>query len=252
MKAKSVLGTMTALACLCGAAMAQDDDAIYVYATYYECGAGTQEIADALVLHSMAPAYDAAVGDGTISSWGWMAHATGGKWRRLMYWSVDSQEGLIDVPAAIDEKMEELGGPGADGLGVLCPLHEDYVWRTLSGSVPADEIGERGKAGFSIYFECDSSRETRADELVEKVFAPVYDKQVEAGNIASWGWMEHFIGGKYRRIATMTGNDHKAVLKARNAVIAELDESQEKAFDEFDSICGSHSDYMWDIVHEKP
>lgn len=243
---------MVALLCLSGPALSQEEDATYVYVTYYECDTGTQGVADALVAHTFAPVYDAAVEEGTLSGWGWLAHATGGKWRRAIWWAVNSQDALIDAAAAVDEKFQEMDGPGADNLGALCPLHEDYVWRTVVGSSPTGVDENRGKAGFSIYFECDSTREAQADEIVKETFAPVYDKQVEAGNLSSWGWMEHFIGGKYRRIATMTGPDHKSVMKARSAVIAELDVKHEKAFNEFDSICGSHSDYMWDIQHEKP
>lgn len=251
MRGKALAALVAAFVCMTGTAAAQDDGAAYVYATYYECDTGTQGVADALVANSLAPAYDAAVDDGTLNAWGWMVHHTGGKWRRLMYWVVDSEDALIDAPDAIDKKMDELGGPGAEGLGTLCPLHEDYVWRTVTGSTPGDEPEERGEAGFSVYFVCNGD-ESRADEIVEQVFAPVYNKHVEEGNIVSWGWMEHFIGGKYRRIATMTATDFKALLKARSAIIGELDSNHKKAFDEFDSICGSHSDYMWHIAHEKP
>lgn len=252
MKGKALVGLLAASVAMAGTAVAQDDDGTaYVYATYYYCDTDKQGIADALVENSLAPAYDAAVDDGTINSWGWMVHHTGGKWRRLMYWAVDSQEALIDAPDAIDEKMEEMGGPGADGLGALCPLHDDYVWRSVTGSTPGDAPEERGEAGFSIYFVCNGD-ESRADEIVKDVFAPVYNRHVEEGNLVSWGWMEHFIGGKYRRIATMTATDFKALLKARSAIISELDSEHGDDFDEFDGICGSHSDYMWYIAHERP
>lgn len=252
MKGKALVALLAVSVYMAGAAVAQDDDgAAYVYATYYYCDTDKQEIADALVENSLAPAYDAAVADGTLNAWGWMIHHTGGKWRRLLYWVVDSQDALIDAPDAIDKKMEESGGTGADGLGSLCPLHDDYVWRTMAGSTPGNEPEARGEAGFSIYFVCNGD-ESRADEIVQDVFAPVYNKHVENGNIVSWGWMEHFIGGEYRRVATMTAADFKGLLKARSAIISELDSEHEEEFAEFDSICGSHSDYMWAVAHEKP
>lgn len=252
MKRKSLAVLMAAFVCVTGTAVAQDgDDVAYVYATYYYCDTDKQGIADALVDNSLAPAYDAAVDDGTLNAWGWMVHHTGGKWRRLMYWVVDSQDALIDAPDAIDKKMEELDGPGGDGLGALCPLHDDYVWRTVTGSTPGNEPEERGEAGLSIYFVCNGD-ESRADQIVKDVFAPVYNRHVEEGSIVSWGWMEHFIGGEYRRVATMTAKDFKSLLKARSAVISELDAKHEEEFDEFDSICGSHSDYLWAVAHEKP
>ena len=53
---------------------------------------------------------------------------------------------------------------------------------------------------------------------------------------------------------TMTAADHKTGLQARNEILAAVfaAEEMEEIGAEFTEICGSHSDYMWDIVHEKP
>ena len=40
-----------------------------------------------------SPVYEAAVKDGTISSYGWLAHQTGGKWRRADYFTAGSVQG---------------------------------------------------------------------------------------------------------------------------------------------------------------
>jgi hypothetical protein len=50
----------------------------------------------------------------------------------------------------------------------------------------------------------------------------------------------------------MSGADHSDVLAARDAIYTELMESHEDAMQEFDEICSSHQDMMWDIVIEKP
>ena len=56
-------------------------------------------------------------------------------------------------------------------------------------------------------------------------------------------------GGK---LQTMTARDHKALLAARAEAIAmTYDEGDNAAGREFSDICGSHEDYMWNIVHEK-
>ena len=63
--------------------------------------------ADEIVKSAYAPFYDAAVEDGTLNSWGWLAHHTGGKWRRLLYYTAHGLEALIDAPDAIREKIAE-------------------------------------------------------------------------------------------------------------------------------------------------
>lgn len=67
----------------------------YVYATYFYCNTSTQEKADELVAKNTYPVYDAAVADGTITGWAWMAHHTGGQWRRIQYHTSDSVAGLL-------------------------------------------------------------------------------------------------------------------------------------------------------------
>jgi hypothetical protein len=75
---------------------------------------------------------------------------------------------------------------------------------------------------------------------------------VKAGKLTSWGWQSHWVGGKYRRLQTMTGSDHKSLLKARGELIEEMYAEDSKAGEEFTDICGSHSDYMWNIQIETP
>ena len=67
----------------------------YIYATYFYCNTTTQEKADELVKKNTVPVYDAAVADGTIKGWGWLAHHTGGQWRRIQYHTSDSVAGLL-------------------------------------------------------------------------------------------------------------------------------------------------------------
>ena len=80
------------------------------------------------------------------------------------------------------------------------------------------------------------------------------DKAVGDGKIASWSWLSHFIGGKYRRLQSMTGDSHKAVLSARDDLIEALygGDEPDAAAVEFSEICGSHSDYMWDTTLTSP
>lgn len=221
----------------------------FIYATYFYCETSTQELADDLIKANTAPIYDAAVADGTISNWGWLAHHTGGKWRRIQYHGSDSIAGLLAAQETIGERMDAAGGDPTNSFGKICGAHDDYIWKSVAGS---SQDTKRGSVSLSVYHVCDISKEERGDEIVKTVFAPVYDKALAAGKITSWGWSSHIIGGKYRRLGTMTGANYADLLKARgeilNAIYGDGDNAEAN---EFTSICTSHSDYLWDIQHEK-
>lgn len=233
---------------------AQDEDATkpYVYAIYYECDVTQQELADEIIELAYKPSYDAAVEAGTIDSWGWLAHHTGPEWRRLVYHSAPDMTSLLasleTVNAGVDENYPEMGR----ALGAICNSHVDYVWRHITGSRKGSLAQDRGTAAMSVYFECEMSGEERADEIVEEVMKPIYDRYVASGELASWGWMEHIIGGEYRRIATMTAKDYPSALAARAAIGGELRENHPEEMNEFRTICGSHQDALWEVVFEKP
>jgi hypothetical protein len=55
----------------------------FIYATYFYCNTATQELANELIKKNSVSVYDAAVADGTITSWGWSSHQVGGEYRRL-------------------------------------------------------------------------------------------------------------------------------------------------------------------------
>jgi hypothetical protein len=155
---------------------------------------------------------------------------------------------LETVNGAVDEKYPEL----SRAFSEICGTHDDYIWQQATGSRGADVTVERGQVGFSAYHNCDMSHETRADEMMESVFGPIYDRQVANGNLISWGWMQHVVGGKWRRISTMTAADETRLMAARTAIIEEIGDGLEEEGKEFNSICGSHQDFIWNIVHEKP
>jgi len=243
------------LLCLPAVADAQEEEkqTKFVYATYFECDPSKSERVDDIVNNAWAPVYDAAVEGETISSWGWLAHHTGGKWRRLFYYSAPSLDGLIDAPDAISPEIKKAHPSAGQIFGEICNAHEDYIWQVATGSAGTGFIAQdRGKVGMSVYFYCDMSKEDRADEIVEEFFAPIYNSHVEKGNISSWGWLKHYIGGKWRRAATFTAPDVKSLLAGRNAIFADVNAKAEASSDEFGEICGSHQDYIWNIVHETP
>lgn len=221
----------------------------YIYATYFYCNTARQEQADELIKKYSVPIYDAAVADGTLQAWGWLAHHTGGKWRRLQYHAADSIDKLLAAQEKIGAQVDAAAGDGPDAFSEICSAHDDYIWKAVVGN----ELDvERGSAGLSVYEVCDSVREARADEIVKTVFAPVLNKAVADGKISSWGWNEHILGGEYRRLQTMTGKDFPSLMKARGEIIdAIFGDGENAVANEYSSICNSHADYLWEIVHEK-
>ena len=220
----------------------------YTYATYFYCDVTQQDRADEIVEQLDKPAFDAVVAGGGASAWGWLKHHTGGKWRRVQYYSASSIDALLAAQKAVTDRTEATAKGKALGkeFGDACKSHDDYIWRSVAGNVGAT----RGPAAFSVYYVCDSSREDQADALIKRVYAPVYDKMVAEGKLTSWGWMEHIVGGEYRRLATMTAKDMSSLMAARGALVAEFQDDPLSGV--LDDICGSHADYMWETKFSTP
>jgi hypothetical protein len=178
-----------------------------------------------------APVMDGLVEDGTLTSWGWYAHHTGGGWMRLGYHTADSLQGAVDGIDAIQAAFDALPDDDDDAdedqmnFGQICYRHDDYIWRTVVGTGGGGDASP--EAGLSSYHVCDVAREERADEIVKEHVAPIMTKLVEDGKLMGWGWSVHEVGGRFRKLQTMV-----------NAAGVELSE-----------ICGAHVDYMWNIIH---
>lgn len=228
--------------------LAQDDEPLgYTYATYYVCDVATQGDMDDIVEANEKPVFDKWVEDGKLIGWGYLAHNTGGRWRRLQYHVSPTLADALKTQAAIFTEIYEDNDEAGQARSQACQAHDDYIWAFEQGSGPGTE---RGDSSLSVYFVCDIPREDRADEIVSDVIAPRLRVLQEEGKIASWGWSSHVIGGRYRRLQTMTGADHASVLNARGELLQYMNEDHSALADEFSDICGSHSDYLWDIVHE--
>jgi len=237
------------LSCLSAGAIAQDEEETYIDATYYYCDGSQLERLDELIESAAKPVYEAAIKAGDITGWGWLAHHTGGKWSRVLYHSAGSVVAAIAAQDKIIDRIQADNPAAVDEFGKACRSHDDYIWRGITGNGGTVLGAERGKVGLSAYYVCDS-REAAADEIVETVFAPVYDAQVGDGKLSSWGWSEHIIGGKYRRLGTMTAADWPSLFAARAAIIDAGGDSELAS--QFGEICHSHADYMWNIQHESP
>jgi hypothetical protein len=219
---------------------AQEDEPVtaYVYATYFVCDPADESRADEIVKRNYAPHYDAAVEAGDIASWSWISHFVGGKWRRVLVLTTTNMDDLLDASGALGEILEETTPEAGRVFTEVCDVHEDYIWSNIPGIGSATPGSERGEAGFSMYLECDTSREERADEIVRDVFAPIYDRRVASGDLVSWAWLQHDVGGDWRRLLTTTATDHKTMMRVRAEIIEELGEGRaERATRQFNEIC---------------
>lgn len=244
----SVALLATVFASAAGLAQAQDQAAeTYVYGTYEVCDLAKQERADEIATQIERPVLDAAVSDKVITGYGRYVHHTGGQWRRLSFTSAPSIKALLDAQRVVGDKVEAANKKLSQEYAAICNAHDDYIWHRVAGTA-----GTRTPGGvvFSTYYVCDGTRENQADALVKQVFAPVYDKMVADGKLTSWGWLEHIVGGKYRRVATMGAKDLDALMSARAAIVESM--SDNAVGDAFTSICDSHSDYIWNVAFSNP
>jgi hypothetical protein len=218
----------------------------YIYAIYFQCDVTKQERADEIFKQLDQSILEAAVDDGTVTGWGYLAHHTGGKWRRVQYYRAPTMEALLASGDKLTQQIEAKNKKLSTEYGAICNSHDDYIWQAVAGK---NSEQPRGNAAFSVYYECDINREDEADALVKLVYAPIYDKLVADGKLISWAWNEHIVGAQYRRLATMTASDVNGLMQARASIIEAID--KEPLSRTFDGICTSHADYIWEIRAEK-
>lgn len=252
MKLFRLLSSVTVLLLSFSAISAEEKKAeMFVYATYFNCEPSSEEAVDKQVSKTYSPIYNAAVKSGAIANWGWLKHHTGGQWRRILYHSAPTITALFSAQEEINKQFDAAFGKKTDAVGQGCKTHDDYVWQYVTGSRPLLTGLPRGKASMSVYMECSFTGEDRADEIFKKHFAPIYNAQVGKGKLTSWGWMSHVIGGKYRRLETLTADNYEDLLKAKSSIVDTLYYSgSNKSAEEFSKICTSHQDYLWDIKTE--
>jgi hypothetical protein len=227
---------------IAGTAQAADTPAeSYVYGTYLYCDVTRQERADEIFNTLYKPIFDAAVADGTITSYAYYAHNTGGKWRRGIFTVAPSIPALLAAEDKLYDQATKKNKKLDDEYGSICGSHEDYIWHSELGNATTQMDG---KAVFSTYYVCDS-REVQADALVKNVFAPMYDKLLADGKLTSWGYLEHIVGGHIRRIDTMTAKDIPSLMAARGEMVQMLTDNP--LGDLFTEICDSHEDYIWEV-----
>ena len=120
MKIIKIMAIAMGLTALTLACVAQEEEAtVFTYATYYSCGGGPLARVDEIIADD-ADRMNGFVEDGTILSWGWLAHHTGGQWQRVSYYQADSMDALLDAGDAIQ------GGGDDDDAEDAAADDEDY------------------------------------------------------------------------------------------------------------------------------
>ena len=252
MKYMGTLGLAVSVTLCAGASMAQDEATTYVFGEYYVCDQNREAFADALAERAFGPIFDKHVEEGALTGWGWLSHNAGGWWRRVNYYTASDLNTLFDTRGKIIEEIQASAPDAAREFKSICPEHDDLVWESVAGTPAPQQLTAGPKASYSTYYICDVTKQERADEIIKQVYTPVINKLVESGELKSWGWYAHVIGGRYRRLMTHRGVDHKSLLAAVNKYGAAAAEANEALATEFGQICNSHVDYLWDVVLPKP
>jgi hypothetical protein len=218
---------------------------VYILATYFHCNSATVQRADDAVDKVYKKTLDGLVSAGTVTSYAWLGKFVGGEWLRAGFFTGSKLEDVLaasgNVPVIRSDDHPKMDRKVIDES---CGSGEDYVWHQLSGSDPR---ASRGKVSFSTYFVCDQTRETQADALVKEILAPRYDKLV-GKELSTWAWAEHIIGGKYRRLLTMSAESMDKLIDAREALVA--GEEHDPVAQAMMSICGSHQDVIWEALSQ--
>lgn len=114
---------------------------------------------------------------------------------------------------------------------------------------PAQEADSPAYA-YVTYFDCDAALEFRADEIIARNYKPHYDAAVEAGEILSWSWLAHYVGGEWRRVLLLTAPDMETLLAAAGALGEAILQTTPQSGRDFTEVCGSHVDYIWEAAPE--
>ncbi len=254
MHKKNSWGLIALLFVLPTGVMAQTEPQLaFIYVTYFECDPAGEARADEIIARTYAPHYNAAVESGDIMGWSWLAHFVGGKWRRALVLNAADMDSIIDASGALGEIIEENTPEAGRAFSETCPVHEDYIWEAADGLSGAPDGSARGDVRFSMYMECDMSREESADELMREQLAPIYNRHVKEGELTGWAMLRHNVGGQWRRLLTMAADDHKTLMRVRATIIDEMSSGRaERALRQINEICSSHTDYMWDVQVQNP
>jgi hypothetical protein len=227
-----------------GAVIAQEAAPMQM-TVYYTCDQNREAIADLIRQEVMAPILASHVEAGDLLNAGWIMHRVGGAWRRAEFMTAPDITTLLATRNAIRQELVAANPAALAEMNDICPTHDDYIWTRVTGSPPGGVTPGQRPARMSQYFQCDAGREARADELFNESMGPIFNRHVGDGALGSWAFNAHVVGGEYRRFLTMNAEDVASLYTHWGAAIADIQEEAPEVFEEFSSICSSHTDYQW-------
>ncbi|NIW35399.1 MAG: hypothetical protein GWN32_02220 [Gemmatimonadetes bacterium] len=220
-----------------------------VGAQYWNCRTSGLERADEIMRDVILPVIKVHVDAGHLTGANWLGHQIGGGWDRALATFAPSMDALLDMRAAILSELNSEHAEAVEEFNNICGNHADYLWQNQVSSGSLGVTNDvQASAGVTQYYECDQRREGWTDIIVGQTMASVMNTFVESGQLASWGWSSHLVGGNTRRILTMRGADAKSVMNAWGAMTAALNEQRPMAMGELLDICPRHTDYLWSIL----
>ena len=78
----------------------------YIYATYSNCDFAKQERYDEIFDEVQKPVLDAAMKDGSINTYSYLSHQTGGQWRRASVHGAGSVQALLDAQKKMGDQAD--------------------------------------------------------------------------------------------------------------------------------------------------
>ena len=105
-----------------------------------------------------------------------------------------------------------------------------------------------GKFFYETYYYCLPATEARIDEIIQRAEAPIYDAEVERGELSDWGWYAHRVGGRWRRLFMEVGPSQESLFAAQDRAGAAFASDFVNERDEFRNGCTSHEDYIWEAT----
>lgn len=240
--------TVCLLACL-GSALAQDGPTSYVFGEYYKCDQNREAYAAKIVEQAYGPIYQKYIDSGDLTGWRMLQHNAGGSWRLVIAYVASDMRKLMETRDKMIQDMQ--GMDETREFTDICSDHDDLVWGLMAGSPPS-AVASGGPASYSIYYRCGQARQDRADEIFRQTLAPEFEKLTQAGEVSTWSWGVHVIGGPFRRLLTLSGADHVTLLGALMKANQAASQAHPDLTREFAQSCGSHDDYFWDVLWPKP
>ncbi len=95
---------------------------------YFYCKMSEEDRADEIVEEILAPIYNSHVKNGNITSWGWLKHNFGGKWRRVATMTATDTNSLFAARKAIFAEVNEKAEAAMNEFGEICGSHQDFLW----------------------------------------------------------------------------------------------------------------------------